>query len=783
MDAGDLEFGFRLGDWVLEPRLGRISGNGRSHALAFHHVRILKLLAERHGEVVERGLLRDSAWPCQHSTDEMLRTAIRELREILGDSSRDPRYIVRVSRRGYALIAHFETLAQPSRALLAVDPDSVVVESRLIARAQKLVSELRRRSVLKVLGAYLLGMWIMLQVAQTTFEPLHFPGWWMTALTILAVTGIPIVAMLAWSYEITPGGIALDAGDTARVKLPHARRAMAPLLVTGVAMMAGVTGLAWWKSIADAGKPAVEATEPASHSIAVLPLVDMSPGGGNAYLGDGFAEEISAQLAQIPGLRVAARTSAFEFKGRNLDVRRIGEALGVHHVLEGSIRRDGDKLRVTVQLINASNGYHVWAGNYDEEWADAISVQDDISRKIAQGLEVVLTPDAENRLRRTGITSLAAYDSYLAGVSAVHASGDLSQLTKAEGLFRKALSLDPGLSRAYAGLCEVALKRYDRTSATADVVVAEEACHKALKLEPSRDETEIALARLYLDSGRSEQAEAVYSGLAARRADDADVFIGLGYAQLEQGRRQDAERSFRKAIEVEPGYWQVYSALGNYYFRLGRAEDAIRAYRKATELAPGSASAFSNLGAALLLAVRLDEAAAAFEKSLAIEPSRSAHANLGSLYYFLRRFPDAVRQYESAERIASDDQQVAGALADALWQMPGRRTDAVRQYERAARLAEDALKVNPSQAVTWAQLGFYSGRAGDPSRAARALARAEALGEDENYVYYYVALAAADRKDRAAAEAGIERALNLGYPRTLLEVDPVLKSLLPKKKA
>ena len=783
MDADDLEIGFRLGDWVFEPRLARISGNGRSHALAFQHVRILQLLAERHGEVVERGLLRDRAWPCQHSTDDMLRAAIRELREILGDSSRDPRYIVRVSRRGYALIAHFEPLSRPSRALPAIDPSAIVVESRLIVRAQKLISELRRRSVLKVLGAYLLGMWIMLQVAQTTFEPLHLPGWWMTALTILAVIGIPIVAMLAWSYEITPGGISLDAGDTARVNLPHARRAMAPLLVTGVALMAGVTGFAWWKSIASAGRPTLEVTEPAMQSIAVLPLVDMTPGVGNAYLGDGFAEEISAQLAQVPGLRVAARTSAFEFKDRNLDVRRIGEALGVHHVLEGSIRRDGDKLRVTVQLINAANGFHVWAGTYDENWADAIAVQDDIARKIARRLEVVLTPDAESRLRRAGVTSLEAYDSYLAGVSALHASGDLSQLAKAEGLFRKALSLDPALSRAYAGLCEVSLKRYDRTSATPDVVVAEEACRKAVELAPSRDETEMALARLYLDSGRSEQAEAVYGGLASRRPDDADVLIGLGYAQLEQGRREDAARSLQKAIEVEPGYWQAYTALGNFNFRLGRAEDAVGAYRRAAELAPGNASVFSNLGAALLLAVRLEDAAAAFEKSLAIEPSRAAHTNLGSMYYFLGRFPEAVRQYESAERIAPGDHQVVGALADALWQIPGRRADAVRVYERAATLAEEALEVNPSQAVAWAQLGLYSGRAADPSRAAQALARAEALGKKENYVYYYVAIDAADRKDRAAAEASIERAIELGYPRALLEVDPVLKSLLPHKKA
>jgi TolB-like protein/Flp pilus assembly protein TadD len=626
-------------------------------------------------------------------------------------------------------------------------------------------------------------MWIMLQVAQTTFEPLHLPGWWMTALTILAVIGIPIVAMLAWSYEITPGGISFDAGDTARVNLPHARRAMAPLLVTGVALMAGVTGFAWWKSIASAGRPTLEVTEPAMQSIAVLPLVDMTPGVGNAYLGDGFAEEISSQLAQVPGLRVAARTSAFEFKDRNLDVRRIGEALGVHHVLEGSIRRDGDKLRVTVQLINASNGFHVWAGTYDETWADAIAVQDDIARKIARGLEVVLTPDAESRLRRAGVTSLDAYDSYLAGVSALHASGDLSQLTKAEGLFRKALSLDPALSRAYAGLCEVSLKRYDRTSATPDVVVAEEACRKAVELAPSRDETEMALARLYLASGRSEQAEAVYGGLASRRPDDADVLIGLGYAQLEQGRREDAARSLQKAIEVEPGYWQAYSALGSFNFRLGRAEDAVGAYRRAAELAPGNASVFSNLGAALLLAVRLEDAAAAFEKSLAIEPSRAAHTNLGSMYYFLGRFPEAVRQYESAERIAPGDHEVVGALADALWQIPGRRAEAVRLYERAATLAEEALEVNPSQAVAWAQLGLYSGRAADPSRAAQALARAEALGKKENYVYYYVAIDAADRKDRAAAEAGIERAIELGYPRALLEVDPVLKSLLPHKKA
>ena len=258
------------------------------------------------------------------------------------------------------------------------------------------------------------------------------------------------------------------------------------------------------------------------------------------------------------------------------------------------------------------------------------------------------------------------------------------------------------------------------------MVVAEEACRKAVELAPSRDETEMALARLYLASGRSEQAEAVYGGLASRRPDDADVLIGLGYAQLEQGRREDAARSLQKAIEVEPGYWQAYSALGSFNFRLrSRRGRGGRVSRGQPSSRPETRRVLSNLGAALLLAVRLEDAAAAFEKSLAIEPSRAAHTNLGSMYYFLGRFPEAVRQYESAERIAPGDHQVVGALADALWQIPGRRAEADPGCTSGRRhSAEEALEVNPPQAVAWAQLGLYSSRALAPLRpCARACAR------------------------------------------------------------
>jgi TolB-like protein/DNA-binding winged helix-turn-helix (wHTH) protein/Flp pilus assembly protein TadD len=786
MDAGDLDRGFRLGDWLVEPRHSRISGNGVSHTVSSHQLRILQALAEHHGEIVEKSVLRERAWPGEPSSDEMLRSTMRELRRLLRDSPKDPRYIVRVAQRGYALIAHFEPLGDPAAAQPALSPGAVVIRSPLLGRLPQLFSEMRRRSVFKVLGAYLVGMWVMLQVAETTFQPLMFPDWWLTALTILAVVGIPIVGMLAWSYEITPAGIELDSGDTARMALPRARRAIAPWLVAGVAMMMGVTGFAWWQTIAESKGQApvtASAAEPATASVAVLPLVDMTPGGGNQYLGDGFAEEISAQLAQVPGLRVAARTSAFEFKDKSLDVRRIGEALGVRNVLEGSVRRDGDKLRVTVQLIDAKNGYHVWAGTYDRNWSDVIEIQDSISRAIAQKLEVVLTPESERKLNRGDTVNLAAYETYLAATSLLHKSNDLSQLNRAAELFREALRLDPAFSRAYAGLCEVGTRRYDRTHDARDIADAETACRRAIELDPSRDETEMALATLYLTGGRNEQAEGLYRGLLARRPEDADMHIGLALALEGQARREDAEREYAAAVKAEPGYAGAHKALGNFMFRSGRTEEAIAAYHRNVELVPGSASAYSNLGAALMLANRFAESAPAFEKSIAIEPSRAAHANLGTLYYYLGRYPDAAREYEKARALAASDHGLAGSMGDALWLIPGRRPEAVEMYRQAIQLAQEALKVNPSDAATWAQLAYFSGRVGNVQEAARAEARALAIGSDDMYVYYFLALAAADRGDAAASVAAIGQAQKFGYPRKLLEADPILKSMLPRNRA
>ena len=779
MEAADLRVGFRLGEWLVEPQQSRLSGPKGIRVLEPEHMRLLLCLVEQHGEAVDRLALRDCAWRGRSHSDQLLRAGIRSLREALGESSSDRSYIVTASRGGFAVIAHFEPLAAvPALQTPSRLADHRPVRRTLLGQLQALVFELRRRSVFKVSGGYLLGMWIILQVAEVTFEPLRLPDWWMTVLTILAVIGLPIVATLAWSYEITPGGIVLDEGGLEGVKLPRARRTIAPAIVAGVALMAVVTGVAWWRSIETGGTEAAPQADPAYPSIAVLPLVDMSPSGGSSYLGDGLSEELSLRLAQIPGLRVAARTSAFEFKDRNVDVRQIGQSLGVRHVLEGSVRRDGDNLRVTMQLIDAATGYHAWAGSYDRSWSDVISIQDEVARAVSSALRIVLLPDeGATQAAPASTPDIRAVDPYLAGLALLRQSGDMSRLTQAATHFGEAIAIEPSFARAHAGLCRVGVRIYDRTRDPSDRDLAEQSCRRALELDASLVETEKALGELYLSSGRIAESEAVYQGLVTRYPQDADGHIGLGRALEAAGQHDAAERSFRAAAQVEPAFWGAFNALGGYLFSRGRFVEAIDAYREVSELTPSSASAYNNLGAALQMQGDLRGAAEAYGRSLAIEPAGSAYSNLGTVHYFLGEFDEAVQNYERATALAGQDQSLWGNLADALWQIPGRRDEAIGHYRRAIRLAQRELESQPTNGLLMAQLGYYHGRVGNAAESRSYLDQAAAAGADL-YVQYYSAVAAADRGDLEAARASALAAVQLGYPETLLQVDPSLSGLM-----
>ncbi len=446
----------------------------------------------------------------------------------------------------------------------------------------------------------------------------------------------------------------------------------------GVLAVALLLGLPWaatrYLRTPNAPAPASVRVQP-PHSIAVLPLIDVTPGDGNSYLGDGLAQELSARLGRIHGLRVASSTSAFSFRNREADVRAIAQTLGVRQVLEGSVMRVGDQLRVTAQLIDADTGYNVWSQTYNRTWQDLVAIQDDVARSIIGTLQVVLASDVAQKAAQPPTRRVEAFDLYLTGLSKLRGEGGQAQLEQAEDAFRQALALDPKFALAYAGLCERYATGYDETRDAALVGQAESACGAALKLDSSLREVSAALAHLYLVSGRSDEAAARYRAAIHADPDSADGYMGLGEA-LEAGQHEtDAERAFRQGVEVEPTYWGAQTALGNFLFRHGRSAAAIPIYRRVTELVPASRLAYNNLGAAYLMNGEFPQAAAAFERSLALEPSRSAYSNLGSVYYFLGRYADAARMCHPLHR-------ACGAGPPRLGQPRGR---AVADRQRARR--------------------------------------------------------------------------------------------------
>jgi len=255
VEVTTLRDGFTLGEWLIQPRVLRASCGDVVVEVTAPQMQVLVCLVESKGAFVDRRTLRSRVYPHEPRADKQLREAISAWHGVFGDSARHPRYVAANGRDGYSIIARLEpTVHRPVADRLVTAglrrSGASGPGQSLVGFAHGLLAELRRRRVFQVSASYLIGMWLLLQVAEVTFAPLHFPDWWVTALTILAVIGWPIMIVLAWTYEITLDGVVRDAVDVAATAhLPSSRRLIAPAIVAGVVLMASVTGYAWWESI------------------------------------------------------------------------------------------------------------------------------------------------------------------------------------------------------------------------------------------------------------------------------------------------------------------------------------------------------------------------------------------------------------------------------------------------------------------------------------------------------------------------------------------------------
>lgn len=393
----------------------------------------------------------------------------------------------------------------------------------------KLVTELKRRNVFRVGAAYLVASWLIVQIVSAIREPLGLPVWFETMVLVLLGIAFPFALILAWAYELTPDGVRAESGDEAPSRSGAVDFVLIGALVAVLAMMA------WTGFQAPVEEEPVVASGVATdQSIAVLPFVDMSPERDQEYLGDGIAEQLLNELYRLDGLRVAGRTSSFAFKHTPQDLKTIGETLGVETILEGSVRKNGDRVRITAQLINAADGFHLWSDTYDRELADIFVIQEDISSAVAGALGVRLGVGGVNDFRGAGTRNLEAYEAYL------------------QGEFERAVELDPDYSAAWARLGVA-------TGATMWRNPPEQAPEI---IERAMTYTERALA---LDPDSSTVN---------------DQYATMIYSKMDW---VEAEEAFQKATAAA-SRTRVLDGYGNFLMRAGRSREA-RAMNEEREMA------------------------------------------------------------------------------------------------------------------------------------------------------------------------------------------------------
>ena len=475
-------------------------------------------------------------------------------------------------------------------------------------------AELKRRNVIRMAVLYIVAAWLLLQVADVGMSVLELPAWTGKLIFLLLALGFPLVLIFSWLYELTPDGIKRESlVDRAESITPDTGRRLN--LLTSVLAALALLALAADRLLPEkepeppsrAGteaepmappatravteRPVDEQAEPngaPAHSVAVLPFVNMSDDRENEYFADGLAEEVLNLLAGIDGLNVAARTSSFTFKNTNLKLPDIARELNVGTVLEGSVRRAGNKVRVTAQLIKAHDGYHLWSETYDRELDDVFAIQSDIAAHVAEAMEATLLP-GEDAVEKQGTSSTEAYDAYLRGLFLSNQGlGDDLWLSAREA-FSLATELDPGFAPAWASLGN-ALERLIGNGV----------------IQPVEGWPEV---RAVL-----ERAEALDPDLPETLILRASVLQSVDYEWM-----RGLELT-RRAVELRPGDAGLLRELSSIAGRLGFAEEAVRAGRRAVELDPLNMVTSQRLMATYAEVRQFDNCQAAAQRAYEIDP-------------------------------------------------------------------------------------------------------------------------------------------------------------------
>jgi TolB-like protein/Flp pilus assembly protein TadD len=558
--------------------------------------------------------------------------------------------------------------------------------------------EVKRRKVYRVAAAYIIAAGGAIQLASASFPAWELPNWALRLVIVLFLLGFPIALMLAWAYDITAQGVRVTPTTAAPGR--HRRRNVIMLVASGVVISAAAGFFLL---------PGVSARK-IDKSIAVLPFENLSDEKENAYFADGIQDDVLTNLSKIGDLKVISRTSVMPYRGKASNLREIGKALGVGTILEGTVRRIGNRVRVNVQLINVENDEHLWAEDYDRDLTDVFAIQTDLARQIVRELQAKLSPMEKAQIERKPTENSEAYLAFLEAHDLFTRMDKFrSNTEKAEQLFEKATKLDPNFAAAFAGLAWVEDWMYhvfDPTPARKEKARA--AAETAIRLQPDLPEAHLALGFYHYYCERDYQAALDEFAIAKRSLpNSAEVYMAIGAIERRQGKWAESTINLEKAASLSPMDAWVLENLAHNYRANKNFETVDKLFDRAIAAAPNSLSARAQKAE---LAVDWKGDLSVMEKELAkmppgVDPDGLVTFARVQLLLLQRKFPDALALLKQSPQDVFH-YKPRELFEGAIYTFLNDKERALSAFERARPIAEKALRESPDDASRHVTLGM-----------------------------------------------------------------------------
>ena len=565
----------------------------------------------------------------------------------------------------------------------------------------------------------------------------------------------------------------LDIPRPQLIKRPSKSLAIAGALV----LIAGIAALAFWLNRRDLpnipGGTQNAAITPINiqqkNYLAVMPFSDLGNDAASQLVADGIAETLSAKLARIASIQLM-RASDSETLA-STDVDQVGRNLGANLVLRGSMQRNGDRLRVTYSIIDVRTRSELTGDTVDGRMDDIFGVQD----KLVASVVAALDPKAN-------IGRLPRLDPGVSQTRYLEALGYLRRYDKEDSLnaaIRILEELGTGTNSAsvHAALGRAYMYKFMLTRDPALTRQASLYCERALANDPQNTDVRVTLGQVRLQSGQKDEAIHEFQQALALQPNNIDAMLGLGDSYNAGSRRKEAEATYQRAIAQQPQYWATYNRLGVFYILNGRYPESAKMFEKVVQLVPDNLRGYNNLGAAYQQMGRYDDAIGVFSKTIEQKPTAQAYSNLGTCYYFLGRYKDSAAAFEKAVEMAPKKYVYWANLGDAYRWTPGAADKAGAAFDKAITLAGEEIANNPRDGFIRARLADCLAKRGKRQQAAQHIEAAVKLDTANPKIFYRAAVIASIAGDEPSAVAWLRRAIETGYSKDEIELDPEFSAL------